>query len=228
LELQSDFVATVSHELRTPLASIRVQAETLQQRFARLPEARDYPARIVADVDGLSFLVDNILSFNRLNKGVWRPVHDDVSLAELTAWLRGELSSSTQKKVTVSLEGAEGVYVRADPDLIKLLLLNLGKNACLYNRRDPVLIGIRALDTTGRKLRFSDNGIGIPREQWENVFEEFQRIGEMTGARGTGLGLAICRRIMAAHGGSVGVVKSGTEGTEFELVFDATAERPGR
>ncbi|MCA9707890.1 MAG: sensor histidine kinase, partial [Myxococcales bacterium] len=83
VELKSDFVATVSHELRTPLASIRLRAETLQRRTKGVPAARDYPQRIVRDIDELAFLVENILSFNRLDKGRWVPRRADVELRPL-------------------------------------------------------------------------------------------------------------------------------------------------
>ncbi len=71
LELKSDFVATVSHELRTPLASIRLLAETLERKARNTPEVRDYPGRIIQATDGLHFLVENILAFNRIDKGRW-------------------------------------------------------------------------------------------------------------------------------------------------------------
>jgi two-component system sensor histidine kinase SenX3 len=70
-------------------------------------------------------------------------------------------------------------------------------------------------------VRVSDNGVGIPRESWEAVFEEFRRLRNQTlpAKGGSGLGLAICRRIMTLHGGAIRVAASGPEGTTFELTF---------
>ncbi|NOJ78695.1 sensor histidine kinase [Myxococcus xanthus] len=217
LELKSDFVATVSHELRTPLASIRLLAETLEWRLAEGTDARDYPARIVREADGLGFLVENLLSFNRIDKGRWVPKLAPVRLDELVAQLRKDLEFWS--KVPVELEADVGEFsLRADGQLLRLLLSNLARNACAYNTRSPVRLRIEAL-SDGR-VRFSDNGVGIPQAQWERAFEEFVRLpGQGHDAPGSGLGLALCRRIMRVHGGTLRVAASSPEGTTFELRF---------
>ncbi|MBZ4419265.1 HAMP domain-containing sensor histidine kinase [Myxococcus sp. RHSTA-1-4] len=220
LELKSDFVATVSHELRTPLASIRLLAETLEWRLAEGTDARDYPARIVREVDGLGFLVENLLSFNRIDKGRWVPKLSPVRLDELVSGLRRDLEAWSKVPVELEAEVGEQTY-SADAQLLRLLLSNLARNACAYNTRTPVRLRIQALPD-GR-VRFSDNGIGIPREQWETAFEEFVRLpGQGRDVPGSGLGLALCRRIMRLHGGSLRVADSSPEGTTFELTFPPT------
>ncbi|MCY1019877.1 sensor histidine kinase [Pyxidicoccus sp. MSG2] len=217
LELKSDFVATVSHELRTPLASIRLLAETLEWRLAEGTDARDYPARIVREADGLGFLVENLLSFNRIDKGRWVPRLEPVRLDELVSLLRRDLEAWS--KVPVELEAQVGdMAFRADAQLLRLLLSNLARNACAYNTRSPVRLRVEALP--GGRVRFSDNGIGIPQAQWETAFEEFVRLpGQGRDVPGSGLGLALCRRIMRLHGGSLRVAASSPEGTTFELTF---------
>ncbi|MCP3104341.1 HAMP domain-containing histidine kinase [Myxococcus sp. K15C18031901] len=221
LELKSDFVATVSHELRTPLASIRLLAETLEWRLAEGAEARDYPGRIVREADGLGFLVENLLSFNRIDKGRWVPRLEPVRLDELVSLLRRDLESWS--KVPVALEAQVGeLSLRADAQLVRLLLSNLARNACAYNTRDPVRLRVEALP--GGRVRFSDNGVGIPATDWERVFGEFVRLpGQGREVPGSGLGLALCRRIMRLHGGTLRVVASSAEGTTFELTFPPTA-----
>ncbi|MDH5637227.1 MAG: hypothetical protein OEZ04_01915, partial [Nitrospinota bacterium] len=89
-ELKSDFVATVSHELKTPLASIRLLAETMEHGEESGSPTPGYPRRIVEAVDGLGFLVENILSFNRLGKDGWRLRKSFVSLGQAVAWAREE------------------------------------------------------------------------------------------------------------------------------------------
>ncbi len=216
VQLKADFVATVSHELRTPLASVRLLAETLERRLNGTAAAKDYPSRIVRETDALSFLVENILSFHRLEKGRWKIEPSDVSLPEIVAFLRSELELHFTRAVTLESEGLDGLTVRGDPELLKLLFLNLGRNACQYNRRDPVRITVRA-DGAGT-VRFRDNGWGIPPEETRRVFTEFHR-SRPEEVRGTGLGLAICRRIMKLHGGDVFVAETSPEGTTFELRF---------
>ncbi|MDC0708246.1 HAMP domain-containing sensor histidine kinase [Stigmatella sp. ncwal1] len=221
LELQSDFVATVSHELRTPLASIRLLAETLERRVGGTSEGKDYPARIIQTTDTLHFLVENILSFNRIDKGRWAPRFSTVRLEELAGTLRTDLLDASQVPVNFTSDVAELELV-ADPALLRLLLSNLGRNACAYNRRNPVDITLRAhhSPTYGHTLLFSDNGIGIPESEWENVFHDFYRLKSPgPEVHGSGLGLALCRRIMRLHGGRIHVATSGPEGTTFALTF---------
>jgi two-component system, OmpR family, sensor histidine kinase SenX3 len=222
VELKSDFVATVSHELRTPLASIRLMAETLERRTRDVPAARDYPRRIVRDIDELSFLVENILSFNRLDKGRWQPRRSDVELAPLLDAVVEELSQYGYGEISLHTEGLRGVVVHGDRELLLLLLRNLVKNACTYNQRRPVELEVTAR-TEGERfvVDVADNGVGIPAADHGRIFEDFQR-GAGTRARGSGLGLSICRKTMEAHGGRIRIVRSSPEGTRFALEFPAT------
>ncbi|KFE66776.1 sensor histidine kinase [Hyalangium minutum] len=221
LELKSDFVATVSHELRTPLASIRLLAETLEMRAGGSPEVRDYPTRIIQAADGLHFLVENILSFNRIDKGRWVAQFTRVRLEELMGALRTDLASATRVPVELT-EDVGDVELWADPGLLRLLLSNLGRNACNYNQSNPVKLSVRVHATPGHgcTVLFGDNGIGIPESEWENVFQDFYRVTQPgPEVHGSGLGLALCRRIMHLHGGNLRVATSGPQGTTFALTF---------
>jgi two-component system sensor histidine kinase SenX3 len=221
LELKSDFVATVSHELRTPLASIRLLAETLERKARNTPEVRDYPTRIIQAADGLHFLVENILSFNRIDKGRWAPQFTQVRLEELVGTLRADVAGATSTPVQVTADVGE-VELWADPSLLRLLFSNLGRNACAYNRRNPVELSMRAHAVQGHgcTVLFADNGIGIPESEWENVFQDFYRLKQPgPEVHGSGLGLALCRRIMHVHGGTLRIASSSPQGTTFALIF---------
>jgi len=223
VELKSDFVSAVSHELRTPLASIRLMAETLERRTQDVPRVRDYPSRIVRDIDGLSFLVENILSFNRLSRGRWTPQLGAMRLSEVVDKLHRERDSWARRPAELTSSGLEAVELTADADLLQLLFTNLVRNACQYNEREPATIDISAERNNGWLVRVSDNGVGIPPSERDRVFDDFYRAGsgKRSGQRGSGLGLAICRKIMEAHGGTIRVAETGPEGTTFELRFKA-------
>ncbi|MEW5738631.1 MAG: HAMP domain-containing sensor histidine kinase [Myxococcota bacterium] len=223
LALQSDFVSTVSHELRTPLASMRVMAETLERKLDGQAAAKDYPARLVQTVDGLTFLVENILSFNRVEKGGWALKRGPVALAEVRAMLE-EDAAHAPVKVEQTFEGFADVEVLADKELVRILFLNLLRNAWKYNARAPVTVRWEAALREGAlTVRATDNGVGIPREAWETVFEAFHRLrdGRGRGGGGSGLGLALGRRIAALHGGALRITDSSPEGTTFELTLPA-------
>ena len=223
LELKSDFVATVSHELRTPLASIRLLAETLERSGTGAFDEtiKQFPGRIVRVADGLHFLVENILSFNQVTKGRWVAEPKVLRLDALVDDLRADLTDASAKPVHLSLTG-DDLELFADPALMRLLFINLGRNACAYNDRPSVEISVRAeRDVAGSvTLRFIDNGIGIAGDEWENVFHDFYRLKPSgTEVHGSGLGLALCRRILRLHGGRITIESSSPRGTTFALTF---------
>lgn len=221
VELKSDFVSAVSHELRTPLASIRLLAETLERRLDGDPRARDYPTRIVRDIDGLGFLVENILSFNRLDRGRLEPKPERISLSDFGESLRADADLWSRRSAQLDLDEFGDAVLHADPDLVRLVLINLIRNACTYNKRTPIEISLSsAREGADVVIRVRDNGVGIPAGEQRSVFGEFIRgtAGSKT-SRGSGLGLAICRRIMHAHGGDIAIESSSPEGTTFKLCF---------
>jgi signal transduction histidine kinase len=226
--LRQEFVATVSHELRTPLASMRLIAETLERRSAGVPSMRDYPARMVKEIDGLAFLVDNILSFNRLARGKVVPRIEPVSLREVVDELREELHEEYGESAVLVAEGIDSVTLEADPQLLRLVLRNLVRNACTHNQRSPKRVEIRpGAPGDAWTLEIADNGVGIPAGERERIFDDFERGSAAGRVRGSGLGLAICRRAMAAHGGHVRVLRSSAEGTVLVLAFPAKMVRVG-
>jgi len=229
LEIKAQFVAGVSHELRTPLASMRVLAETLLRRTQDLEQVRDYPARLLRDVDGMSFLVENILSFNRMGRGLWQPRPEPLQLGEIVTGVCDEAAERAGRSLRFHLDLDEkNAIVEADPELIRLLLRNLAANAIGYNRRDPVEIRLQVRCGPDRSLTvdFGDNGVGISAHERERVFEDFYRGQGSESARGSGLGLALCRRVMALHGGTIAIETSDPSGTLFRLWFPPPPHHP--
>jgi signal transduction histidine kinase len=229
LQLKSDFVAAVSHELRTPLASLRLLAETIERRTKDVPGMRDYPVRMIKEIDGLSYLVENILSFSRLEKGKWSPNLSSVKLSAIVEELKSEMEQLASKEVQIQTEGVGELTLQADRDLLKLVFVNLARNAAAYNDHDTVTIDITGARGDDITIAFKDNGIGIDESDRGAVFDEFHRAstGTATRVRGTGLGLAICKRVMALHGGEIGIRESSSDGTTFELRFPSPTLSPG-
>ncbi len=223
--LKAGFVAAVSHELRTPLAALRLLAETLEQRLEGHAPARDYPRRMVREIDGLSFLVDNVLSFRRLDGGRVVPRRSPVGLSDLLRSARAEAALHTETPVEIASEGTDGVTLDGDAELLSLLVRNLVRNACQYNASAKVRIGVRAWrGDDALFVRVSDNGVGVPAARREVVFGDFVRGAAPSDRKGgTGLGLAICRMVMEAHGGSIRLSESGPDGSTFELRFPRRA-----
>lgn|GEM_PF-4282724 len=227
VQLQREFIATVSHELRTPLAAIRVMAETLERKLPTDGPAKDYPHRLVAAADGLTFLVDNILSFNRLEAGRLTAKRTTIPTATLQRWLEDDARLAVDTEVQVRCDGLDAVpTLNADPELLRVLVSNLLRNAWKYAVRRPVTFHLsvsREGNTT--VLRFTDNGPGISPDAHERVFEAFHRLATATQAGGSGLGLALARRIAELHHGSLRVEASSPQGTTFRLTLGAADPR---
>lgn len=209
LAAQRQFVATISHELRTPLAAIRVMAETLERKLPVDGLARDYPHRIVSAAEGLGVMVENVLSFSRLEAGKVVPLRSPFQWALIEPWLREAAALQLEKSVTLELKGLESIPdSMVDATLIRLLISNLFQNACTHGgstfRVDARVEGEWVV------VLFSDDGPGIPRESWERVFGAFERLGKGGGA---GLGLAVSRMIARVHGGDLKLIS----GSGFEL-----------
>lgn len=217
LELKDDFIAAVSHELRTPLAAIRLMAETLERRLVDTPRARDYPQRIVREVDGLGFLVENLLSFNRVDKGRWVARTRPLAVGEVIHRVRETLSLAFDTPINWELDGIDDLELDVDPALFELLIANLARNAVQHGGA-AVTIRISGRRGPPAVLRVADDGPGIAPEARRHIFEPFYRAPGRT-SRGSGLGLALCARIMTLHGGRIALVDGRASGAAFELRF---------
>lgn len=225
LNLKADFMAAVTHELRTPLASMRLMAETLQRRLKGEEKAKDYPQRIVRDVDNMGYLVDNILSFNKLSKDLWETKREEQNLDELLVPMIKEMELVYGKKINLHWISGRDCRILADPELCKILFSNLLSNSAKYNNHDSVEIEIKCIGDPASTILFQDNGMGIQQADWERVFHEFIRLpnNKDMNIRGVGLGLALCKQIMELHHGSIRISYSSHQGTGFELIFDKDA-----
>lgn len=220
VDMQRAFLAAVSHELRTPLASIRLLAETLERKVGDVAGARDYPQRIVRATDGLAFLVENLLSVQRLDRGRGLAERTTVKLDELVHRLVEETATSLGADVRVDLAGVAVASVRVDASLFTVLLANLVRNACLYTTRSPIEITVTSEQHEGwLVIGIRDNGHGFSEHDRRHAFDDFHR-GSTERDRaiaGSGLGLALARRIVALHGGTIRISTTSPEGTTFEI-----------
>lgn len=220
LDLKQEFLAAVSHELRTPLASIRLMAETLERRLTDDPRARDYPTRIVRDTERLDLLVENILSFNRLDTGRLALRRERVRLAHVFGQVREAVLRTTPHPVVIEIPAETEHTVEGDAALLTLLFLNLTRNAVAYNDHSPPTVKIEVSETARHlTIRVQDDGRGITPTDRPHLFEPFHRGASAGTTRGSGLGLALARRIARLHGGDLRLAQTSPEGSTFEVTL---------
>jgi len=218
---KSDFLASMSHELRTPLNAILGFAQLLQ-RDRKAPLSGRHRERIDHVLKGgehLLHLIDDVLDLSRIEAGRVAVSMEPVALAEVLAEVKSTLDPmASRAEVTILVEplAADLPEVVADRTRFKQILMNYGSNAIKYGRkRGTVTLRARAADGLVRAI-VVDDGMGIPDDKQERVFQPFHRAGQETGPiEGTGIGLAISKRLAELMGGEVGFRSEEGQGSEF-------------
>jgi len=230
-ELKGEFVATVSHELRTPLAAIYGSAQTLQREDVTLDsETRARLLEVItAESERLTRIASDILLANTLSSGRLRLDHRRVDLAELANDVVEQVRAAFAERpeISVELSGAEVAgEIVADGDRLRQILINLLDNAVKYSPgggRVRLELEMRA---NGIRFAVSDEGLGIPAGEQQQIFGKFYRVDPSLsrGVRGTGLGLYICRELARRMQGHVSVQSREGEGSTFYV--DLPVVRP--
>ena len=215
--LKDEFIAIVSHELRTPLTSVYGAAVTLRQHQLD-DERRNVLLEIVSTESArLARLLDDILWVSRLDSGradtfITR-VEPGAIVSDVADATRTHLPPALSLEVH---QPPDAPPVAADPDKLRQVLVNLIENAVKYS--DEGRIDVRVEQQNGR-MRFSvsDQGLGIPPEEHERIFDKFHRLDpDMThGVGGTGLGLYICRELIERMNGRIWVESERGKGATF-------------
>jgi len=214
INLKEDFVKLVGHELKTPLSGIRAMAETMQKRSEKGLEVQFYPQRIISESDKLWYMVDNILSFNRVQESNFSLKLEKVSLHELCHSVASDVVHYSDKQYDYSNEISTQAYVLVDVELFKLVVKNILVNAALYNDKDRVSV---VLFMQNNVLKIQDNGIGIDSNNFKKVFEPFVRLPQLVRSSGSGIGLALCQKVMQLHGGNISIERSDHSGTVWVI-----------
>jgi two-component system sensor histidine kinase KdpD len=211
---QASFLASVSHELNSPLSAIKLFAQTLRQRDLSPERQASFANKILLDTDRLSRIIANIVRAAEVDR-----VGEELSVAPTEVDLRVYLAEYVEDakavyagEVELTLTGDEA-YVEIDPLMFRQVLDNLIDNATRYCDKKPARVELRILPSGAwTELQVIDQGIGIPNDMLESIFERFYRIeegGPDTGSRGMGIGLNIVRSIVHSHGGTVGARSPG-------------------
>ena len=204
-QLRSALLSSVSHDLRTPLVSILGSATTLATVEGLTDGSRkELVTTILDESERLNRFVQNLLDMTRLGYGALQPKREWYDLREVTGRAMKQLNKGLDKRnVTVDVPGSLPL-VHIDPVLMEQVFVNILDNAIKYTREGGE-IAVEAFQTSGElTVRVSDDGIGIPQEARNAVFDIFYRVkAKDSQIAGTGLGLSICRGIIEAHGGRI-------------------------
>jgi signal transduction histidine kinase len=219
---KSDFLAVMSHELRTPLSAIMGYQELLADGISGpiTEQQSQQLGRIKASARHLLSLIDEILTFTRIDAGREKVDLERVSLAtilESAAELVEPLARARGLHIEVMLPPNE-VVVETDPVKVRQMIVNLLSNAVKFTDSGRIIL---SGDQKGDQLIISveDTGIGISPEHFERIFEPFWQVEQKATRRagGTGLGLTVTRRLALLLGGDVTVKSEPGNGTTFTI-----------
>ncbi|UMG91319.1 ATP-binding protein [Nocardioides sp. TF02-7] len=220
--VRRDFVANVSHELKTPVGAIRLLAEAVHDASDDPEAVQRFASRMLTESDRLSHLVQQVIELSRLqgDEPIESPapvsVDDVITVAVDTSAI-----DAGAKDISVLVEGQPGLWVRGNEEQVAAAVANLVANAVAYS--DPgskVLVTTRAVDGFV-EVSVVDQGIGIPSEEIDRIFERFYRVdpARHRSTGGTGLGLSIVKHVAATHGGDVRVWSVEGQGSTFTLAL---------
>lgn len=219
-EAEARFTSDAGHELRTPITVILAQCETLEHTHPTESDYKNGVAVIHRQAQQMSHLISQLLHITRLEQGTQKAAFELSDLGELAEIVCAQQQLTAPEGVTLTCR-AEGVTLMLDVTLMTRLLNNLLSNAFRYGG-GHVTVTVRKQGTDA-VLSVSDDGMGIPPEQQEKIWQRFYQVDPArSGSEGTGLGLYMVRQIARLHGGTATVESTLGHGSTFTVTLPLT------
>lgn len=220
-ESRQEFVSNVSHELKTPITSMKVLADSLiAQEDVPVELYQEFMVDIAEEIERENKIINDLLSLVKMDKTSLDMNIENVSLNELIELILKRLRPiAKQRNIDVLYESEREVHAEVDEVKLTLALSNFVENAIKYNNEyGYVKVSLNA-DHQYATIVVEDNGIGIPEEEQEHVFERFYRVDKSHSKEigGTGLGLAIARNAVLMHRGSIRIDSEEGVGTQITV-----------
>lgn len=221
-DARREFVANVSHELRTPITVVKSYAETLLSLKEHDETEEHFLNVINEEADRMTRLVHDLLALSRLdnNKEMKKLPFNPSELAN-SVCDRMEIQARERSQVIIRKIKADNENILGDKDRIEQVLVNIVGNAIKYTKDGGRIKVSTEKDDSYFYIKVKDNGIGIPKEDTERIFERFYRVDKARSRSmgGTGLGLAIAKEIVEAHKGKITLVSQENKGTEVTVAL---------
>jgi PAS domain S-box-containing protein len=230
-EAKSEFLSSMSHELRTPLNAILGFAQLLERdRKQPLSERQvERLSHVLRGGEHLLRLIDDVLDLSRIEAGRISVSSEPVEIAEVLAEVVHTLESMASRariQIVAPAVPPGTPRVIADRTRLAQILMNLGSNAIKYGKADGHLAFRTEYGPGSVRITVIDDGIGIPEDKRDKIFEPFQRAGQEAGPiEGTGIGLTISKRLAEIMRGSVGFRSKVGQGSEFWIELPAHHEQ---
>lgn len=225
--LRREFTSNISHELKTPLTSISGFSELIAAGVTSREEASDFAKKIHTEATRLIDLVGDIIRLTQLDGGEIPYDDEEIDLLCIAGDVAARLANVAERAgVTVSV-GGEHLFVRGNSTILFEMIYNLADNGIKYNGRGGS-VALRVFGDGGFvALSVKDDGIGIPSDKQDRVFERFYRVDKSHSKEigGTGLGLSIVKHAAAYHNAKIELASEVGVGTEICVRFSGDANK---
>ncbi len=231
--MKNDFVATVTHELKTPLASTRLFVDTLLEGRCRDEgQEREYLELIARENRRLSRLIDNFLTFSRMERNKRTFNFEDVPPSSIAAAATDAVRENYESTgCALTMQAANDLPpIIADKDAMITVLLNLLDNACKYSDGDK-RIELKVFKKNASVcFQVKDNGIGMAKKELSKILTRFYQVDQSLSRKcgGAGLGLSIVNFIVEAHGGKIDIQSEPEIGSTFTVTIPLNGETHGK
>jgi signal transduction histidine kinase len=216
--LQEQFINMVSHEFRTPLTIIDGNVQIIQKRGSRL-DKEDLEKRcqiIRSAISRLVYTMEGVLSSNMLSTGKYELSKERFNLKSLIIELCDEYKNLSKSiEIQCDIGGLPEEEVFLDKKIVTLILSNLLSNAVKFSKNKPNIDVIAFEEDDFLFIEVIDEGIGIPIDEQEKIFQRYYRASTSAGISGTGIGLHLVYDLSKLHGGSISVDSKPNKGTKF-------------
>lgn len=222
--IRRDFVANVSHELKTPVGALNLLAEAVGEAKDDPEAVVRFSSRMHLESERLTRLVQQIIDLSRLQNDILSDDATMIKVGELVSEATEHSATEAEHKNIEIVTAVEpDLYVHGDRAQLHAAVSNLVENAVTYSPEGSRVIVTAQLDDEDVRLTVADNGIGIPGDELDRIFERFYRVdpARARATGGTGLGLSIVKHVAASNGGTVEVWSEPGLGSSFTLVLPA-------
>lgn len=223
---RQEFVSNVSHELKTPLTSIKVLADSLlAQDDVPVEMYREFMEDISREIDRGNAIIDDLLTLVKMDS---TQMQMNIASVNINQLLEEELKTlkplAQEKNIELVLESMRPVQADVDEVKFSMAISNIIENAIKYNNPEGWVHVFLNADQTYFYIKVQDNGIGIPEESLDKIFDRFYRVDKSRSraSGGTGLGLTISKQIILAHKGQIKVFSEEGVGTTFSVQVPLT------
>lgn len=229
-ELKSRFISIVSHEFRTPLTSIESSAEIMQRYGQKLSNSikMKHLTRILRNIEDMINLLDSVIIIGKAETGKIGFKPKKINVEKFTQEFLEEMELVFKQERRLNyISDRTPKFAFVDEKLLRHILSNLITNAAKYSdSQSSIDIELKS-NSSSIVYSVRDDGIGIPEEDKESLFESFHRATNVGNISGSGLGLTIVKKCVELHNGSVSFVSNLGAGTTFKVMLPFNKEDNG-